>query len=158
MAQPTARHEGDQDGEEGMAFAQPRFMSALLAHTHGDHQNTQIRWWRRSLSGDFQYQPLVLSTHPHVHAKSLLSPKLRGFKKSDSNAPSSSSSFSTHLQTVAAECSRTDSEVHFRADCLPHPKSLIALTDPLKSSAVLLCAVEESNSCKLAHWFSSWWI
>lgn len=40
----------------------------------------------------------------------------------------------------------------------PNLKPLQQILWAAKSSAVLLCTVEESNSCKLTHYFSSWWI
>lgn len=88
--------------------------------------------------------PYFCPPTPHVYAKSLQ--KLSGFKKSDSDAPSSPSSSSTHLQTVAAECTRADSEVHVWTDCLPHPEICNRSSKILwaaKSSAVLLCCGRE---------------
>lgn len=76
--------------------------------------------------------PTSVLPSPRVHLICPLTQKLWRFKKSDSNTPCSSSSSSTHLQTVAAECP---------SEFTP-PQNLCTLWQILcaaKSSAALLC-------------------
>ncbi|KAI3355332.1 hypothetical protein L3Q82_018184 [Scortum barcoo] len=166
MAQPTARHEGDQGGEErtavsqtpcqAAASAQPRSMPAPLARPGADHRkdaeemtgdggDPRRRSEQREQRTDVSTPaPYFCPPTPHVHAKS--NPSLRNSPDSKVRfrrpPPPSSSSSSTHLQTVAAECPRADGEAELTV--YPTPKSVAAPADPpgcqiLCSAAVCWC-------------------
>ncbi|KAG7225000.1 hypothetical protein INR49_014918 [Caranx melampygus] len=114
MAQPTARHEGDQGGEEQTAVSQTPCQAAAST------------------------QPRSMPVHLAHRAHPLLAKELSGFKKSGPDTPSSSSS-STHLEAVAAECPQADSKVHVSLPQLENLKPLRLILWAAKSSAVLLC-------------------
>lgn len=111
---------------QAAASIQPRSMAVLRAHTCSDHQDAAAM--KGSLMEEwaehwcFHTSAYFCPPALRMHAKSPLVPKLTGLTKSQSDAPSSSSS-PTHLQNVAAECPHVDNEEHFWACRLPNPKS-----------------------------------
>lgn len=141
MAQPTARHEGDQGGEEWMAVSQtpcqaaastqPRSMPAHLAHTGADHQK-RSRWWGESRSlmeewaEECPHKPPLSPPTPQVYTDS---PKTLSFQTVWYPV--------LLILYLSQHCCSTVQRGELAV--YPTPKSASAVRRAAKSSAVPLC-------------------
>lgn len=157
MAQPTARHEGDQDSKERTAVsqtpcqaapcAQPRSMPAPSAHRdvgHAKRRRSEDGWVIRGLRLPQQPPTSVQSPFRCAPSPPPLTQTLLGFKKSDCDATPPCPYF-LPISKQLQPCSPSDSKVHIWTG------SVKTLTDP-PGCQILCCAAVLWQRHTVAGW------
>lgn len=105
--------------------------------------------------------PYFCPPTPHVHAKSPPDSETHRIQKVRFRCPP----LPPHLPPISRLLQQSVHELTVRCTSeltvYPTPKSVSAPSDPLGCQilcSAAVCAVAERNSCRLAHWFSCWWI